>query len=93
LAKALLGASRDVDLVARVEPDLFVVVLPETDAAGTGRLRDRIAPDLTTIDSAAHFGHATLGDAASGDAAYTGHDLLLAACRDADAPALPCRLS
>lgn len=62
LGRALLDSCRGVDLVARVEMDLFVLVLPETDATGAMTVQARIQQALASSSLGFSIGLATLGE-------------------------------
>jgi GGDEF domain-containing protein len=84
VARQLRDAARDVDLVARSEPDLFVLVLPETDVRHVEPLRARIA---RLLDEAGHHhgsGAAGLDLDYGMGGAYSSSGLLLTAARAAE---------
>lgn len=83
IAKALRDSCRGVDLVARQELDLFVVVLPETDAEGSLTVRERIEDGLASLSVEYAIGMAHLGPSSS-DSAFTAEALLQLASQRAD---------
>lgn len=81
---SLLGlACRNVDLVARLEPDSFVVLLPETTGEDSGAVVARIQRDLETAGLSARIGVASLGNGGD-DGAYSAASLVRLACSRAD---------
>jgi PleD family two-component response regulator len=76
LAHRLRNACRDVDLIARYEADVFVVVLPETGADGMVVLQRRVQDVIAELGVEATVGAATLGE----EDAPTGPELLHLAC-------------
>lgn len=80
VAHALLESCRSVDLVARIEQDLFIVVLPETDAEGAGFVRHRIETSLRPLSVTFAIGLASLG-ADPGHPAFDAEALLHQASR------------
>jgi PleD family two-component response regulator len=76
LAHRLRHACRDVDLIARYEPDVFVVLLPETGVEGVAALQRRVEEVIAELGVEATVGTATLGE----DVAPTGPELLYLAC-------------
>lgn len=80
VAHGLLESCRSVDLVARIEQDLFVVVLPETDAEGAGFVRQRIEGSLRPLSLPFAIGMASLG-ADPGNPAFDADTLLVQASR------------
>lgn len=83
VAHALLDSCRSVDLVARVEMDLFVVVLPETDADGAAYVRNRIEASLFPHGLHVSIGMASLG-ADPGNPAFDADSLLRQASERSD---------
>jgi PleD family two-component response regulator len=76
LAHRMRGACRDVDLIARYDAEVFVVLLPETSAEGVAVLQRRVEEIFVELDIDAAVGIATLGE----DEAPTGPELLHLAC-------------
>lgn len=85
LARRLEENSRDVDLVARYELDLFVLLLPETDTVGAQVVQERLHAAFIEDKVNARIGCAHLGDANS-ESVHTGAALLQRACALADDP-------
>lgn len=83
VAHALLDSCRSVDLVARVETDLFVIVLPETDSEGAVFVRNRIEAMLFPFNLAFGIGMASLG-ADPGNPAFDAEALLHQASQRSD---------
>jgi len=83
LARVLGDACRNVDLVARLEPDLFAVMLPETIADHCGPVVERILAEAGEAGMSCTIGHAGLG-APGDDAAYSAGSLLRLACARTD---------
>lgn len=81
LARLLGDACRNVDLVARIDPDLFAVLLPETELGSSAAVAERIVADAGGI--ACRIGSAGLGGAGD-DGAYSAGSLLRLACARAD---------
>lgn len=75
VAQALIESCRGVDLVAHHEPDLFAVVLPETDTEGSEILRDRIEAGLEGLPYTFGIGIAHLGSKST-DHVFTAESLL-----------------
>jgi PleD family two-component response regulator len=76
LAHRLRNACRDVDLIARYDADVFVMLLPETSADGVTVLRTRVEEVIADIGVPTAIGVATLGE----EDAPTGPELLHLAC-------------
>lgn len=83
LASVLGDACRNVDLVARLEPDLFAVLLPETDVERCTPVVERILADARSEGLECHVGRAGLGSGGD-DAAYSAGSLLRLACARTD---------
>jgi PleD family two-component response regulator len=83
LARVLGDACRNVDLVARLEPDLFAVLLPETEADRCTPVVERIVADAMSEGIECQIGRAGLG-AAGDDSAYSAASLLRLACARTD---------
>jgi len=83
LADALGRACRNVDLVARLEPDLFCVLLPETTVAKSHAVATRIRQEAEALAVACRIGVAGLG-AGHDDGAQTAAALLQLAAARAD---------
>jgi PleD family two-component response regulator len=83
LASVLADACRNVDLVARIEPDLFAVLLPETVIERGGPVVERILGEAAAAGMPCRIGTAGLG-APGDDAAYSAGSLLRLACGRAD---------
>jgi PleD family two-component response regulator len=83
LATVLGDACRNVDLVARLEPDLFAVLLPETDVERCTPVVERIVADAMAQGLQCQIGRAGLGSAGD-DAAYSAGSLLRLACARMD---------
>ena len=82
VARSLQRACRNVDLVARLEPDLFLVLLPETDHPGAEIVVQRITDDLEAQTIEHQLGLATLGGEGE-HAAHSASELLHLACKRA----------
>lgn len=76
LAHRLRNACRDVDLIARYDAEVFVMLLPETGLEGVEALQARVQTVVAELGVDATIGAATLGE----DEAPTGPDLLHLAC-------------
>ncbi len=83
LAAVLGDACRNVDLVARLEPDLFAVLLPETELDRCGPVIERIGIEAGDAGMPAVVGSSGLG-APGDDGAYSAGSLLRLACSRAD---------
>jgi PleD family two-component response regulator len=83
IARVIAENCRDVDIVARLEPDLFVVLLPETSEIGLHAFSKRTGLWLANSGIAHSCGGAALGGAGK-DAIYSAAALLERACRRAD---------
>ncbi len=80
VAKIMGEVSRSVDIIARMEPDLFLMLLPETGVEGTEKVHRRIGEELTTRNLEHAVGYATLGaNNDKGDGPHTGAGLLQSA--------------
>ncbi len=53
-AEALLACTREIDLVARIGGEEFVVVLPETDLAGASSVANKVLEPVATRTLEAH---------------------------------------
>lgn len=79
IASLLASACRNVDLVARIEPDLFAVLLPETMLEGADIVVARVQADAAAAGSPCTVGTAALG-VPGDDGAYSAASLLRLAC-------------
>jgi diguanylate cyclase (GGDEF)-like protein len=83
LARRLTEATRDVDLVARIGGDEFVVLLPNTDAAGTRtvarKLIGRVNAPPFLVDGAEYCVTVSIGLASYPESGDTVNELLAAA--------------
>lgn len=79
VASMLASACRNVDLVARIEPDLFAVLLPETTLEGADVVVTRTHADAAAAGSPCRIGCAALGVPGE-DGAYSAGSLLRLAC-------------
>lgn len=83
LATILEGACRNVDLVARIERDLFAVLLPETEVSRCEPVVARLEDECRTAMLGCRIGRAGLG-ANGDDGAYSAGSLLRLACARTD---------
>jgi len=83
VSAALGDSSRGVDLVARAEADLFVVVMPETGSDGAHTVQERIEGCMRPLNLPFQVGIASLGNDGS-SVAYSADTLLQLACARAD---------
>ncbi len=83
LAHVLGEACRNLDLIARLEPDLFAVLLPETLAERSGPLVDRIIAEASLAGMPCRIGTAGLGSPGD-DGAYSAASLMRLACARAE---------
>lgn len=83
VAMMLRDCCRDVDLLARMERGVFVMLLPETPAEGAEILVERLRTALRAEDPGTGIGRSSVGGM-SEDAQTTGLEALRVACRAAD---------
>ncbi len=83
LATILEGACRNVDLVARIEHDLFAVLLPETEVTRCDAIEQRVTQECGAALLRCRIGRAGLG-ADGDDGAYSAGSLLRLACARSD---------
>ena len=83
-AEALLGVTRDVDTCARIGGEEFVVLLPETDAAGATHVAEKIVAAIhevakrdVGVDITASVGIATLAPGETAEALVARADAML----------------
>lgn len=79
VASMLASACRNVDLVARIEPDLFAVLLPETTLDGAEVVVTRTLADAAAAGAPCRIGSAGLG-VPGDDGAYSAGSLFRLAC-------------
>jgi PleD family two-component response regulator len=83
IAAVLFEVCRNVDLVARLDPDLFAVLLPETPADASGAVTARIGEQAAAGGLRCSIGAAGLG-ASEQHGAHAAPALLRLACARAD---------
>lgn len=83
LASIVESACRNVDLVARIERDLFAVLLPETEVSRCEPVVARLEEEFRNAALGCRIGRAGLG-ANGDDGAYSSGSLLRLACARAD---------
>lgn len=86
IAVLLRDCCRDVDLLARNERGVFVMLLPETPPEGAQTLVERLRTVLRVEDASVGVGRSSVG-CISEEAQPTGREALREACRAADADA------